>query len=74
MLGVAALSQGIKVVHNLIPKEVYLLSIHGLVTFALGIHFWLAAGPTIVFFMMVLGYMGREIIQEGQVKKIIKTN
>jgi len=63
MLGLVSLLQGLEVVHNLLPKEIYLLSVHGLVIFALGIHFWLAAGPTIVFFMMVLGYFGPGVIK-----------
>jgi uncharacterized membrane protein (UPF0136 family) len=66
MLGLVSLLQGFEVVHNLLPKEIYLLSVHGLVTFALGIHFWLAAGPTIVFLVMVLGYFGPRIIKESQ--------
>lgn len=63
MLGFVSLLQGFEVVHNLIPKEIYLLSVHGLVIYALGIHFWLAAGPTIVFFVVVLGYFGPGVIK-----------
>lgn len=63
MLGLLSLLQGFEVVHNLLPKEIYLLSVHGLVIFALGIHFWLAAGPTIIFFMVVLVYFGLGMIK-----------